>query len=209
MTLTNESTKTSITLYVKDAQHFEGKGYKFSIPLAAKEASDTISAKVFDGNGNALTIVGNAKGDDYTETGVQSTLMTYMTWLAENGADDKEKALGAAAKDYCAAAQIYFGYYADGLSVSGAVGGVTEQILAVYAASPEGTLPDGVSVRGITAIHRASPIRSTERRLISNTARTAHTTSRWMRACIRTICRIRTPTRYRTGRTPIPSRHRY
>ena len=139
-----------LTLPVKDAENVPGKGYKFSIPLAAKEASDIISAKIYDGNNNSLTVVGRSN-NDYTETGVRYSLMQYFNWLEENGTDD-EKAVGAAARDYCSAVQIFFDYNADGLSVSSAVDGVTNDMLSSYIAGRTGTLPKGVSIRGITAM---------------------------------------------------------
>ena len=145
VTLTNESTGNSNTLNIKKAEFVEGKGYKFSILLAAKEARDTITAKVFDGQGGAAVIRGNLRDNDYTDTGVQYTLVRYLDWLAANGETDKEKALGTAAKDYCTAAQIYFNYHADDLAVSTAVDAVTEKTLSSYAASRSGTLPSGVS----------------------------------------------------------------
>lgn len=152
VTLTNESTGNSNTLNIKKAEFVEGKGYKFSILLAAKEARDTITAKVFDGQGGAAVIRGNLRDNDYTDTGVQSTLMQYLDWLAANGETDKEKALGTAAKDYCTAAQIYFNYHADDLAVSSEVGSVTEEMLSSYASGRSGTLPSGVSIRGISAM---------------------------------------------------------
>ena len=152
VTLTNESTGEGITLLIKDAEYVTGKGYKFSLPLVAKEARDTITAKVFDGQGGAAVIRGNLRDNDYTDTGVQSTLMQYLDWLAANGETDKEKALGTAAKDYCTAAQIYFNYHADDLAVSSEVGSVTEEMLSSYAAGRSGTLPSGVSIRGISAM---------------------------------------------------------
>ena len=151
VTLTNETTEKTETLLIKDAEYVTDKGYKFSIPLAAKEASDTITARAFNGQENALTIRGKTSGSDYTETGVQYSLMQYFTWLEAKG-DDKEKAVGAAAKDYCIAAQIYFVYHADGLSVSSAVDAVTAETLSGYIAVREGTLPAGVSIKGITAM---------------------------------------------------------
>ena len=152
VTLTNESTGNSNTLNIKKAEFVEGKGYKFSILLAAKEARDTITAKVFDGQGGAAVIRGNLRDNDYTDTGVQYTLVRYLDWLAANGETDKEKALGTAAKDYCTAAQIYFNYHADDLAVSSEVGSVTEEMLSSYASGRSGTLPSGVSIRGISAM---------------------------------------------------------
>lgn len=97
-----------------------------------------------------LTVMGES-GADYINTGVQYTLMQYFNWL-ESTRFGSEKAVGAVAKDYCAAAQIYFNYNADGLSVSSAVDAVTADTLSSCAASREGTLPAGVSIRGITAM---------------------------------------------------------
>ena len=153
VTLTNEKTEKLITLPVKDTEPVDSKGYKFSIQLAAKEASDIITARVYDGQGNTLSIRGNVRSDnDYTETGVQYSLMQYFTWLEENGKDSDEKAVGAAARDYCAAAQIYFNYNADNVSVSSAVDEVAAEALSDYIAGREGTLPTGVSIRGISAL---------------------------------------------------------
>ena len=150
VTLTREN-RTPVNLLIKDAFHDPVKGYKFSIPLAAKEASDTITAKVFDGGGTALKIKSN-KDTDYGVAGVSYTLMQYFDWLERNGKDAEEKAIGAAAKDYCSAAQIYFNYKADGLSVSSAVNNVTEAMLSDYVSKRNGTLPAGVSVEGISAM---------------------------------------------------------
>ena len=123
-----ENTDRTVTLPVSEAEEYDDEkgGYKFSIELAAKEASDTITAKVYDGNDNEVTLIGGGSGTDYTKTGAQYTLMTYYEWLEKEGRDAEEKAVGAAARDYCAAAQIYFKYHADNLSVSSAVDAVTE-----------------------------------------------------------------------------------
>ncbi len=50
------------------------------------------------------------------------------------------------------AAQIYFKYHADGLSVSSAADEVTVDSLSVFIAEREGTLPTGVSIEGISAM---------------------------------------------------------
>ena len=149
-----ENTDRTVTLPVSEAEEYDDEkgGYKFSIELAAKEASDTITAKVYDGNDNEVTLIGGGSGTDYTKTGAQYTLMKYFEWLEKEGRDAEEKAVGAAARDYCAAAQIYFKYHADNLSVSSAVDAVTEETLSSYIADREGTLPAGVSIAGISAM---------------------------------------------------------
>ena len=148
--LTDENETQSVTSPVKDAKFVTGRGYKFSIAMAAKEGSDLFTARMFDGEGNPITIKGSS-GTDYTETGVQSNMMRYFTWLEGNGTAD-EKKIGSAAKDYCSASQLYFKYKADGVSVSSAVDTVTTDILDNYRAEREGTLPDGVGIRGISGM---------------------------------------------------------
>ena len=150
-----ENTDRTVTLPVSEAEEYDDEkgGYKFSIELAAKEASDTITAKVYDGNDNEVTLIGGGSGTDYTKTGAQYTLMKYFEWLEKEGRDAEEKAVGAAARDYCAAAQLYFGYHVtEGLAVSNAVDAVTADTLSSYIAGREGTLPSGVSIKGISAM---------------------------------------------------------
>ena len=120
--------------------------------MAAKEASDTITARLFDQWGNELSIQNIGGDTDYAETGVQYSLAEYLTWLENHAENGQERAVGAAAKDYCTAAQIYFDYNADGLSVSSAVNTVTAETMSEYASTRKGDLPEGVSIRGISAM---------------------------------------------------------
>ena len=152
VTITNGATAEAVTLPVEEADFVEGKGFRFSIPLAAKEASDTITARLFDQWGNELSIQNIGGDTDYTETGVQYSLAEYLAWLEIHAEDEQERAVGAAAKDYCTAAQIYFDYNADGLSVSSAVNTVTAETMSEYASTRKGDLPEGVSIRGISAM---------------------------------------------------------
>ena len=153
--LYNEDTDDDpIILPVSGAEFVENKGYKFSIPVVAKEASDTITARMFDGEGNAVSIIGQT-GENYIVTGVTFVLMDYYNWLEKNGRDDNEKALAKAVRDYCTAAQIYFEYNANDLSVSDAVTNMSEDLqrdLESYIAVRSGTLPAGVSIKGISAM---------------------------------------------------------
>ena len=72
-----------------------------------------------------------------------------------NGKDEKEKNIGAAAKDYCSAAQVYFEYNANGVAVSSDVKAVSADEMSACIAVRSGTLPAGVSIRGITAMLEA------------------------------------------------------
>ena len=152
VTITNGATAEAVTLPVEEADFVEGKGFRFSIPLAAKEASDTITARLFDQWGNELSIQNIGGDTDYTKNGVQYSLAEYLTWLEIHAEDEQERAVGAAAKDYCTAAQIYFDYNADGLSVSSAVNTVTKETMHEYVSVRDGNLPEGVSIRGISAM---------------------------------------------------------
>ncbi len=150
--ITNGATAEAVTLPVEEADFVEGKGFRFSIPLAAKEASDTITARLFDQWGNELSIQNNGGDTDYTKNDVQYSLAEYLTWLETGDVDEKDKAVGEAAKDYHTAAQIYFDYNADGLSVSSAVNTVTKETMHEYVSVRDGNLPEGVSIRGISAM---------------------------------------------------------
>ena len=151
----NDETPDAVTLPVEEADFVEGKGFKFSIPLAAKEASDTITARLFDQWGNELSIQNIGGDTDYTKTGVQYSLAEYLTWLETGDVDEKDKAVGEAAKDYHTAAQIYFNYNTENLedqSFSSKVEEVTKETMRQYESARHGNLPEGVSIRGISAM---------------------------------------------------------
>ena len=158
VTITNERTGQSVELPVSDAEYFENKGYKFSIPLVAKEASDPITARVYDIEDKEVRIF-DKNEKEHTENGVQSSLMKYYEWLStDEEVPDQERAVGLAAKDYCTAAQIYFNYYADGLSVSSAVSEMSEELMEElngYAAKHGGTPLKGLVIQGISAMLEA------------------------------------------------------
>ncbi len=69
--------------------------------------------------------------------------------------DEKDKAVGEAAKDYHTAAQIYFNYNTENLedqSFSSKVEEVTKETMRQYESARHGNLPEGVSIRGISAM---------------------------------------------------------
>ena len=157
VTLTNAETGREVKDWIRFTDFYEGRGFKFSIDLAAKEASDKIIAKVFDSQGNEFPIrrADAAPGDPAeTSTSIEETLMRYLDWLADPDTEvpDNEKRLGATAKDYCTAAQIYFKYHADGMTVSDAVKDLSADTLSGYAAVRTGELPEGVSILGISGM---------------------------------------------------------
>ena len=201
----NDETPDAVTLPVEEADFVEGKGFKFSIPLAAKEASDTITARLYDQWGNELSIQNIGGDTDYTKTGVQYSLAEYLARLEIHAENGQERAVGAAAKDYCTAAQIYFDYNADGLSVSSAVNTVTKETMHEYVSVRDGNLPEGVSIRGISAMLESN---NTLRLYLGFndvdpcSARMVHITWRWITACIQTICRMNTFIQCQTQTAP-------
>ena len=80
--------------------------------------------------------------------------MQYFDWLASAGPGE-DRAIGAAAKDYCIAAQIYFDYHVtEGMAVSSAVTSVQPSELERYKSKKEGN-PGTVYPYGITAMIEA------------------------------------------------------
>ena len=154
VSMRNERTQETYVKFFDPLKYDEEKGgYKFSFPLAAKEASDTITAKIVGGSDEGILLIGEKTGTDYTETGVPYSLMEYFDWLEKEGSDADEKAIGKAAKDYCTAAQLYFDYnVTEGMSVSDAVRQLSSDTLSDYIAVRDGELPDGVSIGGIAAM---------------------------------------------------------
>ncbi len=154
--LTGSNCTGTVTTTFADAAVTDDSGnissYKFSIPLVAKEANDTITATAYDSDGNQLVLLNS---NDESGYGFEMTLMTYLDWLASNGSTDDFKALGTAAADYCKAAQIYFDYNADGLTLSDNLDSVTASDLIGYCAVESGTLPTGVTMEGVSAMVEA------------------------------------------------------
>ncbi len=117
----------------------------------AKKAGDTIIANVYDENDNLIPVKGSSE-TVYRKDQLKYSMMEYFTMLEEGNYSEKEKDLGKAAKDYCTAAQICFGYKATGLSVSDAVKAVSAANLDAYVSEREGTLPTDVKINGISAM---------------------------------------------------------
>ena len=140
-------------LTISFAQADLGNGsYRFSIPLCAHDASETVTALAYLPDGRQLPIY-DSDGAEYM-AGISSSLMSYFEWLSSSG-EEEDRALGMAAKDYCIAAQLYFDYHVtEGMAVSGAVTQVSLSDLEPYAIRMEGS-PGAVQPRGITALIEA------------------------------------------------------
>lgn len=149
-------TDVDLQLPVADALSREEGGetlHIFSCPVFAYEFRDIYNLKLYDGNGQIVTLTNLDGTHDYTVSGVDYSLMTYCTkMLNSSSASSEMKALAQAAIDYGTAAQIYFDHNAEGLAVSDAVTAVTADDLASYKGKFEGAMPQGVSGRTLTAL---------------------------------------------------------
>lgn len=151
--------KSSVQIPLSDAvlKTEDGENFHvFSYPVWAYEIRDNVNLKVCDGDGQTVMLTNLDGSNDYTESGIDYSLMTYCTkTLASAKTSDTMKALAKAAIDYGTAAQIYFGYKADGLEVSDDVPAVTTAQLAPFKGIFEGSLPQGVTGRSLTALFRS------------------------------------------------------
>ena len=88
---------------------------------------------------------------DYTESGIDYTLLRYLNGAIDNPSNGPEMiAVAEAAKDYCYAARNRFDGTTD--EVRDVVDAVTIEQVDEYASVREGELPDGVEVDGITVM---------------------------------------------------------
>ena len=141
-----------VTVQVSDAAQLNEAGKqscKFSYTLLAKQIEDTVNIQLFDGSGTPLLFKNEAGTNDYTEKGVDMSILRYVDYMIENGSDTM-KMLAQASKDYCYAAKQKFA--GGDCTISSAVNEVTLEILNDYAPVLSGTLPDGVTVDSISAM---------------------------------------------------------
>ena len=84
-------------------------------------------------------------GEIATQTGVAYTVQEYLTRMQNNSLNPEMVALAKAAEDYGIAAQLYFEYNTEGLTIPKTVTDVALSDLAPYAPSESGKLPAGIS----------------------------------------------------------------
>ena len=126
-----------------------GDSVSFTVPVPAPEYADDIVVRVYDGEGNQLTLK-SAKGTDYTADGFAYSVKTYAENKSHSGSTEEMRELAKALVDYGTAAQIYFQCgNVSNLSVDGEVSAVSINDLAPYALITGGTKPDGVTGGGI------------------------------------------------------------
>ena len=142
----------SETIYVSESQYFDTddvKGFKFSYTLLAQQIEDVVNIKIFDKNGDVITLKNSTGSRDYTSTGIDYTILRYVDYMIANGSKTM-KVLAQAAKDYCYSAKKHF--VGGECPVSEAVDAVQLGDLDAYISKRSGTMPEGVSIDSISAL---------------------------------------------------------
>ena len=88
----------------------------FSLPVVAKEMREVATLRLYYGNSNPVPLY--VKDKEITGTGYTSSVMSYLQKSQLTSTNPKMVALARAAENYGTAAQLYFGYKADGLTVA-------------------------------------------------------------------------------------------
>ena len=148
-TLNDEITE----LPIHDTEYDAGRNaQRVTYSIVARQVRDTLNIKLLSGEGKEVPLY-NSKGTvDYTESGYNYSMLIYTDYMRVNSSNAKMRALAQAAQDYCTAAQLYFDYKAEGLAISSNVTSVTNAQMEQFAPIKEGTLPEGVTLKSITAM---------------------------------------------------------
>ncbi|MBQ1376498.1 MAG: hypothetical protein IIY77_00875, partial [Lachnospiraceae bacterium] len=117
--------------------------FRFQIPVKAKELRDEAVLKIFTGSNEPVFLL-NQNGEDVTDKGAAYSVQDYLTRIQKTGSATMIK-LAKAAEDYGIAAQLYFKYKHDGLTIPENVTAVTPGEMAAHAPKEQGTLPTGIT----------------------------------------------------------------
>ena len=124
--------------------------YRFAYYMPAAHYRENVTLRLYEGNGNPVTIRGGS-GTDYTGSGITYSLKRYVDSIKKSS-DPKVKRLGQAMDDYCTAAQINFGYKVDeNCQLSSAVEEVTRDELKDYKSIRVGNLPTSITTLSLQA----------------------------------------------------------
>lgn len=121
--------------------------YQFTMHKAAKEMNDEVELKLFDGEGNQLSLFRHSQGGIVPQTGFSYSVQTYIgKSLANPKSSDALKALMNAMSDYGRTAQLYFNYNTGKLApLSCDLDTVTADLLADFEINITGTLNANVA----------------------------------------------------------------
>lgn len=144
-------TPIPISAAVQEQQENGEIWYKFTQLMAAKEMTEFVTLRIYDGNGNQIKLF-NSKGVEMQDDKVAYSVAAYA---GSNQLSEETKALAQAMTTYGAYAMNYFSYtpvYQDdanaGNVVMNAVSGSASELIE-YKATRSGTMPDGLSIPSI------------------------------------------------------------
>ena len=137
-------------VFVKDVTDIEGSVYKFTCWLTAKEMSDDVTFKLYDGNGTLIDIYSNS-GDKVEGASFDYSLETYLNTLSsdENAA---LKDLADATLVYGAYAQNAFNHNADPNLDGSELADVTVGTLEANKITKSADIPEGLKLTEMTLI---------------------------------------------------------
>ena len=130
--------------------------YRYPVSLRAKQMNDVVTLHVYDGEGNAVTLLRHSDREDMTGTGYPYSVAEYIRQTRENGAEEKLLALVNAMSDYGSLAQKQFAYGTESCAaIQGDLESVTAESVAAYAAKTTPGTAGGVSFRGGSLVLRS------------------------------------------------------
>ncbi|MBP5281524.1 MAG: hypothetical protein J6Z22_03400, partial [Lachnospiraceae bacterium] len=154
ITVAGQEYRKSLAKVVAAGQAGDGT-YRIAQYVPASYYRETMNLRIFTGDGMRAPIVGASNGRDYTETGVDYSLMRYVTAVRNSGVTGASLDLVNAIEDYCTAAQIYFGYNSEGLSVSNTVKNLSPDVLSGYASTGSQSYITGIIGKKLTVTFEA------------------------------------------------------
>ncbi len=125
----------------------------FSLPVVAKEMRDEATLRLYYGDDTAAPLY--LKEQDITETGYTTSVMDYLEKAQKTSSNPKMVALAKAAADYGTAAQLYFDYKAEGLTLDAAVTAVTQSQLDAFTPKYLSNKPSGVTVHSASVMFKS------------------------------------------------------
>ena len=141
---------------VKDAPVSEKNGVvrrQFTQDIFAKQMHDDVTIELFDGSGRRLALF-DSDGTE-TEGGLHYSASDYVEAAMQSSLGESLKELVKACANYGIAAQIQFGYEADGLTLPEDVTSVAVNALSAFEATYTGTLPEGIEKSTSTLLIQA------------------------------------------------------
>jgi hypothetical protein len=126
----------------------------FVYDVVAKKFGDDITLNLYLGDGTHVPLI-RANGEAVPNSGYVYSVTRYIEAILNSSTNQKMRALAQAMKEYGEVAQIYFGYKAEGITVSSTVTGITSDQLEQYAPVKDANLIEGLTGVTMTLVFEA------------------------------------------------------